>query len=58
MIDCPPRPVVFVVDDEPIIASTLAMILNSNSFNAMSFTDPLEAFRAAHSESLTFLSQT
>ena len=48
MIDCPPRPVAFVVDDEPIVASTLAMILNSNGFNAMFFTDPLEAFRAAH----------
>jgi DNA-binding NtrC family response regulator len=48
MLDGSRSPVVFVVDNEPIIASTLAMILNSNGFNAMLFTDPLEAFRAAH----------
>jgi DNA-binding NtrC family response regulator len=40
--------IVFVVDDEHIIASTLAMILNSNGFDARSFTDPLKALRAAH----------
>jgi DNA-binding NtrC family response regulator len=40
--------VVFVVDDEHIIASTLALILNSNGFDATSFTDPIEAFRVAH----------
>jgi len=43
-------PVVFVVDDEPLIALTLAMVLQSSGFDATSFTDPLEAFRAAHFE--------
>lgn len=42
------RRVVFVVDDEDIIASTLTMILKSNGFDATSFTDSLEALRAAH----------
>lgn len=41
-------PAVFVVDDEPLIALTLAMVLQSNGFDATSFTDPLEALRAAH----------
>jgi DNA-binding NtrC family response regulator len=38
---------VFVVDDEFIIASTLATILQRNGFDAASFTDPLEALSAA-----------
>jgi DNA-binding NtrC family response regulator len=38
---------VFVVDDEFIIASTLAMILKQNSFEATYFTDPLKALEAA-----------
>jgi DNA-binding NtrC family response regulator len=38
---------VFVVDDEFIIASTLATILQRNGFEAVSFTDPLEALSAA-----------
>jgi DNA-binding NtrC family response regulator len=41
---------VFVVDDEPIIASTLEMILRSQGFDATSFTQPLEALRAASSD--------
>ena len=40
--------VVFVVDDEAVIASTLATILKSNGFDATSFSDPFEALRAAH----------
>ena len=40
--------VVFVVDDEYAIASTLATILRENGFNATSFTDPLRALRASH----------
>jgi CheY-like chemotaxis protein len=35
--------VVFVIDDEVIIAQTLAMILEHNGFSARFFTDPLEA---------------
>jgi DNA-binding NtrC family response regulator len=38
---------VFVVDDEFIIATTLATILQRNGFDAVSFTDPAEALKAA-----------
>jgi DNA-binding NtrC family response regulator len=41
---------VFVVDDEHVIASSLAIILRQNGFEAKSFTEPLEALRAANSE--------
>jgi len=36
---------VFVVDDEPVIASTLAIILKQSGFSVVSFTNPLEALR-------------
>ncbi len=39
--------VVFVVDDETIIANTLAMILNNAGFKAFAFEDPLKALEAA-----------
>jgi CheY-like chemotaxis protein len=39
-------PRVFVVDDEPVIASTLAAILK-HGYSATSFTSPLEALTAA-----------
>jgi CheY-like chemotaxis protein len=42
---------VFVVDDEPVIASSLAAILQMNGFSAKFFTCPLEALAAARSES-------
>jgi DNA-binding response OmpR family regulator len=38
---------VFVVDDEHVIASTLAVILNMNGYSARYFTRPLEALAAA-----------
>jgi len=39
---------VFVVDDEDVIASSLAMILRfQGGFHARSFTNPLEALQAA-----------
>ncbi len=38
---------VFVVDDEPIIASTVASILRLHGFSAMSFTNPVQALLAA-----------
>ena len=38
---------IFVVDDELIIASTLATILRMNGFDALSFTRPQEALQAA-----------
>lgn len=42
---------IFVVDDEPVIASSLAAILQLNGFAARSFTCPLEALAASRSES-------
>jgi len=45
------QPYVFVVDDEPVIATTLATILRLNGgFRARSFTQPLEALEAARVE--------
>lgn len=38
---------VFVVDDEFIIATTLATILQKNSYDATSYTDPMKALAAA-----------
>jgi len=43
-------PRVFVVDDEEIIASTVATILRYQGFNATYFTEPLVALMAARSE--------
>lgn len=45
------QPNVFVVDDEEIIASTVAGILNMRGkFHAKAFTKPLEALSAARVE--------
>lgn len=41
---------IFVVDDELVIASTLATILDMNGFSARSFTRPLEALTAAQED--------
>jgi DNA-binding NtrC family response regulator len=38
---------IFVVDDEAVIASTLAKILDMNGYSVRSFTEPLEALTAA-----------
>jgi CheY-like chemotaxis protein len=48
---CSPIPVprIFVVDDEPVIATTIATILRLNGYSANSFTSPLEALTAARS---------
>jgi CheY-like chemotaxis protein len=46
--DLSPR--VFVVDDEHVIASTLAAILQMHGFAAKFFTCPLEALTAARSK--------
>jgi CheY-like chemotaxis protein len=40
-------PHVFVVDDEPVIASNLTAILKMHGFSAAFFTSPLEALNAA-----------
>jgi CheY-like chemotaxis protein len=45
------RSCIFVVDDEPVIASSLAAILQMNGFSARFFTCPSEALAAARSES-------
>jgi DNA-binding NtrC family response regulator len=42
---------IFIVDDEPVIASSLAAILRMNGFSVRSFTSPLAALAAARSES-------
>lgn len=39
--------VVYVVDDEKVIADTLAMILKQSGFSAIAFEDPCEALAAA-----------
>jgi DNA-binding NtrC family response regulator len=43
-------PRVFVVDDEHVIASTLAAILKLHGYSATSFTSPLEALAVARSK--------
>jgi DNA-binding NtrC family response regulator len=43
-------PRVFVVDDEHVIASTLAAILKLQGYSATSFTSPLEALAVARSK--------
>jgi CheY-like chemotaxis protein len=43
-------PRIFVVDDEHVIAATLATILNMHGFSARFFTDPVEALAAARLE--------
>ena len=41
---------IYVVDDEQIIAFTLIEILKRNGFEAIAFTDPLDALLSAESE--------
>jgi len=42
-------PKIFIVDDEPVIASTLAAILRMHGYTATFFTSPVEALAAAQS---------
>jgi DNA-binding NtrC family response regulator len=44
-----PDQIVFVVDDEPGTASTLAAILNASGFQATAFTDAEKVMEAAES---------
>jgi DNA-binding NtrC family response regulator len=44
-----PVPRVFVVDDEHVISSTLAAILELHGYSAVAFSSPLEALAAARS---------
>ena len=46
---------VFVVDDEPVIALTLAAILKQSGYSAVAFTHPLEALKSAESDAPTIL---
>ena len=46
---------VYVVDDEELIATTLAIILSKSGFLTTSFTDPLEALLAAETDPPDFL---
>ena len=41
------KPIAFVVDDEPTISSTLAMILNLSGFDATGFVSVYKAFEQA-----------
>jgi CheY-like chemotaxis protein len=45
------QPKVFVVDDEHVIASTLAIILRQSGFEATAFTNPLEAINVGRTQS-------
>src|ERR1700678_447608 len=45
----PDKPTVYVVEDEPIIATTLAIILNAAGFDAMAFNSGEDCLRAAKS---------
>ena len=44
------KPMVYAVDDEKIIAFTIAQILNKNGYDARWFTDPYAALEAASSD--------
>ena len=44
-------PIVFVVDDEVVISHSLALILQKHGYAAYSYTDPLQALEAIHSDS-------
>ena len=41
------QPLVFVVDDQSVIAETLAHLLRLNAYTAIAFTNPLSALSAA-----------
>ena len=45
-----PKQRIFVVDDEHIIAMTLAAILSYHGYDARHFTDPLKALEAINNE--------
>lgn len=46
---------VYVVDDEPLIASTLAAVLTDHGYDATFFTDPFEVLESVASGSPAFL---
>jgi DNA-binding NtrC family response regulator len=44
-----PRMIGYIIDDEPLIATTLEIILIGEGFDARSFVNPLDALSAAQS---------
>jgi PleD family two-component response regulator len=50
-----PLPLVSVVDDQQIIADTLALILSKSGFRAVGYTNPVEAMHAAESDTPSLL---
>jgi len=50
-----PKTLAFVVDDEEIIATTLALILQGSGFDAVAFTEPLKALVTAETGCPDFL---
>ena len=50
-----PKSLAFIVDDEEVIARTLALILQSSGFDAIYFTEPLKALVAAETRCPDFL---
>ena len=46
---------IFVVDDEPVIASTLQLILSGQGFDVTAFTDPIAALQAIQAQAPDFL---
>ena len=48
-------PLAFVVDDESVIANTLAAILKNSGFDAKAFTNPLDALKSAEDQCPDFL---
>ena len=51
----PQLPRAFVVDDEEVIASTIAMILKMSGFHAKPFYEPLKALEASRIEAPSLL---
>jgi CheY-like chemotaxis protein len=50
-----PNTLAFVVDDEEVIATTLALILKGSGFEVVAFTDPVKALLAAEMRCPDFL---
>jgi CheY-like chemotaxis protein len=50
-----PTVTVYVVDDEKVIAHTLAAILNASGFRAVAFASPIEALQSAETDQPSLL---
>jgi DNA-binding NtrC family response regulator len=49
------KALVFVVDDEPLVAHTASLILSGHGFDARAFTDPHTALKAAQDKAPNLL---